>query len=81
MARMGEIIPENPCSPCHPWLVFLRFFGFPFPLPLADAALDAIMKRDAFGLGLAPVVVAPTAGGQLAAALARDGERLWPGKA
>jgi hypothetical protein len=45
---------------------------------VADAAHDAMVERDAFELGLSPVVVPAGQGGALGAALARDGERLWP---
>ena len=45
---------------------------------VVDAAHDAMTERDAFGLGLSPVVVPAGQGGALGAALARDGERLWP---
>jgi hypothetical protein len=45
---------------------------------VGDAAHDAMAERDAFALGLSPVVVPAGQGGALGAALARDGERLWP---
>jgi hypothetical protein len=45
---------------------------------VADAAHDAMAEGDAFALGLSPVVVPAGQGGGLGAALARDGERLWP---
>jgi predicted nucleotidyltransferase len=45
---------------------------------VADAAHDAMAERDAFALALSPVVVPAGQGGALGAALARDGERLWP---
>jgi hypothetical protein len=45
---------------------------------VADAAHDAMAERDAFALGLSPVVVPAGQGGGLGTALARDGERLWP---
>jgi hypothetical protein len=35
-------------------------------------------EGDGFALGLSPVVVPAGQGGGLGAALARDGERLWP---
>jgi hypothetical protein len=45
---------------------------------VSDAAHDAMAERDAFAIGLSPVVVPAGQGGALASALARDGERLWP---
>jgi hypothetical protein len=45
---------------------------------VTDAAHDAMAERDGFALGLSPVVVSAGQGGSLGAALARDGERLWP---
>jgi hypothetical protein len=45
---------------------------------VVDAAHDAMAEQDAFGLGLSPVVVPAGQAGGLAAALARDGERLFP---
>lgn len=45
---------------------------------VTDAAHDAMAERDAFALGLSPVVVPAGQGGGLGAALALEGERLWP---
>lgn len=44
----------------------------------ADAAHDAMAEADAYALGLSPVVVPAGQGGALGAALARDGQRLYP---
>jgi hypothetical protein len=45
---------------------------------VTDAAHEAMAEGDGFALGLSPVVVPAGQGGGLGAALARDGERLWP---
>jgi hypothetical protein len=45
---------------------------------VVDAAHDAMVERDAFELGLSPVVVKAEQAGALGATLAREGERLWP---
>jgi hypothetical protein len=45
---------------------------------VSDAAHDAMTEADAFALSLSPLVVPAGQGGALGAALARDGERLWP---
>lgn len=45
---------------------------------VADAAHDAMLERDGFGLGLNPVMLREGEGGGLRPALDRDGERLWP---
>jgi predicted nucleotidyltransferase len=46
---------------------------------VVDAAHDAMRERDAFAVGLSPVLVTPGQGGALGAALEGEGERLWPG--
>lgn len=43
----------------------------------ADAAHDAMQERDAFDLGLAPVVLQPGPLWGLRGAIARDGLTLW----
>lgn len=45
---------------------------------VADAAHDAMLELDGFGLGLNPVVMREGEGGGLRPALDRDGKRLWP---
>jgi predicted nucleotidyltransferase len=45
---------------------------------VVDAAHDAMLERDAFVLGLSPVVITPGQGAAFGGALAREGERLWP---